>query len=107
MSPPWVVPACTRAVVQRAGRPAGGCACGPADGWRSGRELLEDLALGLDSEQQGHDPADQGNRGENGEDVADADVGDHEGDEDRAERGGRSQPGAAEAGADRAEPGGV
>src|SRR4051794_21490737 len=37
--------ACTRAVVPHAGRPAGGCACGPADGWGSGRELLEDLAL--------------------------------------------------------------
>src|SRR3954463_5374113 len=55
-------------------------ACGPTGRARwSGGEFLEDLALRLDPEQQGHAPADQGDRGEDGEDVADAEVGDHEG----------------------------
>src|SRR6478752_4211463 len=73
----------------------------------SGREFLEDLAFGFHTEELGGETADDGDDGEEHENVLDADPGDDEADEDRAEGGCSAEPGGAEAGADGAEPGGV
>jgi hypothetical protein len=59
--------------------PAGGT------GGCSGRQFLEHPALGLDREEQGDEAADQCDYGEGQEDVADAEVGDDEADQEGAD----------------------
>src|SRR6478609_11651107 len=73
----------------------------------SGREFLEDLAFGFHTEELGGEPADDGDDGEEHEHVLDADAGDDETDQDRAQRGSGAEPGGAEPGADGPEPGRV
>lgn len=73
----------------------------------SGRELFEDRPLGLDGEGHRDEATDERDRREDGENVVDAEIANHEADEYRTYRRPGPQPGTAEPGPDRPQTGGV